>query len=84
MEARFLVITPGSRPPVQEPPAPWKHQVTWAVGGLFQVGYVEDSDVLLVLSSAGRGMFDCLVGEKVARDDHEAHDFFDPIHINSV
>jgi hypothetical protein len=67
------------RPVIQEPPPPWKHVVTWAVGGLFQVGYAENSDLLLVLSSQGRGVFDCLTGEKVARDDEEAHDFFAPI-----
>jgi hypothetical protein len=69
------------RPVVQEPPAPWKHLITWAVGGLFQVGYDENSDLLLVLSSQGRGIFDCLTGERVARDHDEAHDYFDPIRL---
>jgi hypothetical protein len=69
------------RPPVQEPPAPWKRCNSFAVGGLFQVGYAENSDLLLVLSSQGRGVFDCLTGEKVARDYEEAHDSFDPIRL---
>ena len=55
--------------PVKAPPAPWgRRQGTWIVGGALQVGYAEDSDLLLVLSHAGRGVFDCLTGEKVARD----------------
>jgi len=68
-------------PAVQEPPSPWKHLTTWAVGGLFQVGYAENSDLLLVLSSQGRGIFDCLTGERVARDYEEAHDYFDSIRL---
>lgn len=75
------MTTPEMRPAIQEPPAPWKCCATWAVGGLFQVGYAENSDLLLVLSSQGRGIFDCLTGEKVARDYEEAHDFFDPIRL---
>ena len=75
------MTTPEIRLAVQEPPAPWKRCVTWSVGGLFQVGYAENSDLLLVLSSQGRGIFNCLTGEKVARDYEEAHDFFDPIRL---
>jgi hypothetical protein len=29
------------------------------IGGLLQVGYATGTDLLLVLSSAGRGIFDC-------------------------
>ncbi len=47
---------------------PWKKVADHAVGGLFQVGYAEDSDLLLVLSHNGRGIFDCLTGERIARD----------------
>ena len=67
------------KPAIQEPPSPWNRCATWPVGELFQIGYAENSDLLLVLSSQGRGIFDCLTGEKVARDYEEAHDFFDPI-----
>ena len=74
-------MTTEVRPAIQKPPSPWKHCATWPVGGLFQVGYAEHSDLLLVLSSQGRGIFDCLTGEKVARDYEEAHDFFDPIRL---
>ncbi len=71
----------NTRPLIQEPPAPWKHCTTWAVGGLFQVGYAENTDLLLVLSGQGRGIFNCLTGAKVARDYEEAHDFFDPVRL---
>ncbi len=74
-------MTTKIRSAIQKPPAPWKHCATWPVGGLFQVGYAENSDLLLVLSSQGRGIFDCLTGEKLARDYVEAHDFFDPIRL---
>lgn len=50
----------------QDPPAPWKI-FSYAVGGLSCVGYAPDSDLLLALSPTGRGVFDCLSGERVAR-----------------
>ena len=50
-------------------PAPWRALPSIAVGGLWHVGFAPDSDLLLVLSSSGRGVIDCLTGEKVARDD---------------
>ena len=56
----------------KEPPRsfvhPWKKVADHSVGGLFQVGYAENSDLLLVLSHNGRGIFDCLTGERIARD----------------
>ena len=55
---------------------PWKKVADHAVGGLFQVGYAEDSDLLLVLSHNGRGIFDCLTGERIARDSENAYDHF--------
>ena len=71
----------GNRPVVQQLPAPWQHRATWAVSGLVQVGYAENSYLLLVLSSQGRGVFDCLTGQKIARDYDEAGDYFDPIRL---
>lgn len=55
----------------------------WAVGGLFQVGFAGGRDRLLVLSSDGRGVFDRTSGEKVARDDAEPMDTFDPIRLTA-
>lgn len=50
------------------PPAPWKAIANIAVGGLTCVGFDRDSELLLVVSSRGRGVFDCLDGQRVARD----------------
>jgi hypothetical protein len=54
--------------PVGQPPSPWKLAGGSAVGGLSDVGFAPGSDLLLVVSSQGRGVFDCLTGERVARD----------------
>jgi hypothetical protein len=70
-------------PTIHEVPAPWRSHV-YAVGGLFGVGYATASDLLLVLSSQGRGVFDCSTGKKLNRDYEEAHDFFDPIRLVAV
>lgn len=48
-------------------PLPWRKQ-SFAVGGLWAVGFGSGSDLLLVVSVNGRGVFDCLSGERVARD----------------
>jgi hypothetical protein len=48
--------------------SPWRRASDHAVGGLTEVGYVPGSNLLLVVSSAGRGLFDCTSGERVARD----------------
>jgi hypothetical protein len=53
---------------VQKPPAPWQLRVAHAVGGLTDVGFGRGSDLLLVISSQGRGVFDCVTGVRVARD----------------
>lgn len=39
-----------------------------AVGGLREVGFVENTDYLLVLGSNGRTIFNCITNEKTARD----------------
>lgn len=41
---------------------------SFAVGGLREIGFYEDTELLLVLSSQGRGLFDCATGTKIARD----------------
>ncbi len=57
--------------PVTAPPSPWIKCAHYAVSGLFDVGFDRDTELLLVQSSSGRGVFDCLTGEKVARDYEE-------------
>jgi hypothetical protein len=54
--------------PISEPPPPWKRIGDHSVGGLTEVGFSDDSDLLLVVSWNGRGVFDCRSGERVARD----------------
>jgi hypothetical protein len=49
----------------------YRHLNTFAIGGLQSVGYVNESDMLIVLSSQGRGIFNCLTGEKIYRDDYD-------------
>lgn len=59
---------------IGEVPDPWKLVATFAVGGLRSVGFDRESENLLVVSSQGRGVIDCLTGEKVARDHEEFHE----------
>lgn len=55
--------------PITEPDSPWRRAGVFAIGGLTDVGFPAHSDLLLVIaSSAGRSVFDCLRGEMVARD----------------
>src|SRR5690349_1016102 len=58
----------------QEPPPPWRLVASRTVAALCDVGYAPDSDLLLVLSNSGRGVFDCLTGELLARDQSEIWD----------
>lgn len=57
----------------------WTHKNTFAIGGLRNVGYAENKDILMVLSAQGQGIFDCRSGEKLARihNDLEWIDFDD-------
>jgi hypothetical protein len=54
--------------PVKPPPPPWQPSGAHAIGGLSDVGFGRGSDLLLVVSSDGRGVFDCIAGVRVARD----------------
>lgn len=60
--------------PVSRPPAPWRKATCAAVGGLWEVGFAPESDLLLVVSAQGRAVFDCSTGERVARDRAEPAD----------
>jgi hypothetical protein len=51
-----------------ELPEPWAEQPVASVGGLLAVGFGGASDMLLVISHDGRGVFDARTGERVARD----------------
>lgn len=58
--------------PLQAPPAPWRPLKELPVGGLTGVGFApapgSGDDLILVLSHQGRGVIDCVTGERVARD----------------
>jgi hypothetical protein len=53
---------------IAAPPAPWRVTAQAAVGGLEAIGFAPSSDLLLVVSSQGRGVFDCLSRQRVGRD----------------
>jgi hypothetical protein len=59
---------------ISPPLPPWTRITDRAVGGLTEVGFAEDTDLLLVVSSQGRGVIDCRSGELVARDRTEPDD----------
>lgn len=56
--------------PIPEEPLlrPWKRNPSVAVGGVLAVGYASGTDFLLVGSHDGLGVFDCLTGQRLARD----------------
>jgi hypothetical protein len=78
--AHFLVERVNELKWEDPAPQPWTRN-DWAVGGLTNVGFAPNSDLLLVLSSAGRGVFDTLANQKLARDRQESGDFEDSIHL---
>jgi len=48
------------------------------VGGLREIGFIENSDFLMVLGGGGRTVFDCLTSKKYARDRYDYyHDKWD-------
>lgn len=55
--------------PLTVPPPPWWRVGRFAVGGLSCIGFPRDREWIVVGSSAGIGIFDCVSGEKIARDD---------------
>ena len=50
-------------------PEGWEKVTSAAVGGLTDLGFSKSNPYLLIISSQGRGVFDCNTGEKVARDE---------------
>ena len=50
----------------------WIHRASVAIGGLENVGYAPNVDLLLVLSSQGQGVFDCMSGQRIARTGDES------------
>lgn len=60
--------------PLQDAALPWTRRIAASVGGLTEIGFADDSDLLLVVSSTGRSLFDCITGERIARDRDEPDD----------
>ena len=57
--------------PPSAPPEPWRKVGTLPVGGLTEVGFGDSTDLLLVISGAGRGVVDGHTGRLIARDDSD-------------
>ena len=57
--------------PLSQPPSPWRKIGALAVGGLRSIGFDTDSELVLVVSNAGRGVINCESMEKVSRDCEE-------------
>ena len=67
---------------IPDHPPEWHPGVEIAVGGLTEIGFSQRyNHLLLVISSSGRGVFNCITGEKVARDFEEYGDWYDPINL---
>lgn len=55
----------------------WKKKLTAAIGGLENIGFVNDGGELLILSSQGIGVIDCDSGELLYRSNVEWWPLFD-------
>ena len=70
--------------PITKPPDPWRQVGVYTIGGLTDVGFAPRSDLLLVVSSTGRGLFDCVNGQKLARDPSAPNvSWHDPYHLEA-
>ena len=58
---------------IGEPPEPWVLLGTIAIGGITEVGFADDSEVLLMLSGHDRELIDCRSGKRLARDTGTEH-----------
>lgn len=70
------------RMPLAAPPE-WRALGATAVGGLRGVGFDEETELLLVESTNGKGIFDCSKGERVARDPEAGSPFTDEVRLQS-
>lgn len=50
--------------------SPWKLKNEFAVGGLHAIGFDPNSETLVVVSSNGQAIYDCITGERIYRN-HE-------------
>jgi len=54
--------------PSAQSPKGWTRTEGFSIGGFEYFGFAESSDILVVLSSQGRGLIDMAKNEKIARD----------------
>jgi len=68
--------------PKAPPPRSWRAITVHPVGGLTDTGYAPDSDLLLVISHDGCGVFDALTGECQTGDRQPLKNArHDPVHL---
>ncbi|MFY0518646.1 hypothetical protein ACOMCU_12575 [Lysinibacillus sp. UGB7] len=60
--------------PYANSPVGWTFKGNFSIGGFEYFGFDESSDLLLVVSSNGRGIIDLAKAEKIARDDTDDFD----------
>ena len=78
LETRFRTSS------LSQSPAPWRRTWHGSVGGLLEIGFAPASELLLVVSSDGRGVFDCSTGDRVARDyDMDLNLWASPTHLTA-
>ncbi len=71
LENRKRLRTIFDKIKIQNCPVGWKYE-HFAVGGLTEIGFSESKpNLLLVISSSGRGLFDCSSLKKIERDYNE-------------
>ncbi len=65
---------------LEEPHPPWRYLTFVHLGGVYEVGYGASSDLLLIVTANGRGVVDCITGERLVRDHTNiSEDWYDPI-----
>lgn len=74
---RLRLLEILSKIPASSSPAGWRQTGTFAVGGLTEIGFAQHAELLLVVSSNGRGVIDCGTGQRIARDDEDGGSWYD-------
>ena len=81
---RELVIAKMKKIRQTSSPVGWEKMAGLAVGGLTEVGFSKQTNLLLVISSSGRSVVDCNTGDKIARDYEEYGDWYDSINMTCL
>jgi hypothetical protein len=78
---RERLITLLSKLPMSVAPKGWELSGRFAVGGLREVGFSKNAELLLVISSSGRGIIDCAQGKMISRDDEPDGGWYKPLEL---